>query len=223
MMDHEVGYAFRCGPFALERIFAFLHKDQAIPQRLAKAQSTRRGTSLAQMRSLARQVGLNMQMARRTGHGAIPLPALVQWKVGHFAALIEENDGRYHTQDPTFGTDFWVSRTALNDEASGYFLIPDGELPRGWEPVESATGRSVWGKGVVDVVEEPTPDEPEEPCCSDGECEPGMAAYSIKLLNVGLHLFDNPLGYSPPRGPDVRFEVDYNQGDVFQPQTFAYS
>jgi hypothetical protein len=60
------------------------------------------------------------------------MPAVVNWKVGHYAALIAEENGLYHLQDPTFGNDTWTSRRALEAESSGYFLVPAGKLPKGW-------------------------------------------------------------------------------------------
>ena len=50
-----------------------------------------------------------------------------------------------------------------------------------------------------------------------------MAAYGFHFLRASLSIFDTPVGYSPPRGPDVRFEVTYNQREAYQPATFFFS
>ena len=49
-----------------------------------------------------------------------------------------------------------------------------------------------------------------------------MAVAKIHLMDVNLNLRDQPVGYTPPVGPPVRFTVRYNQRDVFQPANFSY-
>lgn len=41
----------------------------------------------------------------------------------------------------------WVSRAVLEEEVSGNFLIPKGNLPASWESISVEDGRKVWGKG----------------------------------------------------------------------------
>jgi RHS repeat-associated protein len=50
-----------------------------------------------------------------------------------------------------------------------------------------------------------------------------MATASVHLMLVNLHLQDSPVGYRPPVGPAVEFEVCYNHRDAFQPGNFTYS
>src|SRR5258708_40357475 len=90
-------------------------------------------------------------MAFRTkGEGlAIVVPSVIHWKVGHYAAIIREENGRYLLQDPTFRNDVWATREALNEEGSGYFLIPQGTIPEGWRLVNDNEGKTVYGKGNV--------------------------------------------------------------------------
>ena len=49
-----------------------------------------------------------------------------------------------------------------------------------------------------------------------------MAAYDIHLMLVSLNITDEPVGYSPPLGPAVRFMATYNQREFYQPLTFSY-
>jgi RHS repeat-associated protein len=221
MMEHDPGIAFRCGPHALESIYTSLHPNRRKPDVLKDARSTREGTSLLQMRNLAREAGLNLQAARRDPGARLPLPALVHWKTQHFAALLEESGGRYRAKDPTFGGEFWVSVAALDAEASGVFLVPQGDLPEGWSAIDTAAAAGVWGKGFVDTLEPLTPEEPKS--CPVPEDPLAMASYTFNLLNISLKIFDAPVGYDPPVGPPVRLRVDYNQRDTFQPMTFTYS
>jgi RHS repeat-associated protein len=217
-MERQPETSFRCGPFALERVHAVLHEGQPFPEALASAVSTKDGTSLEEMAGLAGRVGLGLVAARRLSDVPIPTPAVVHWKSGHFAALVEERNGSYRTKDPTFGPDFWVSAEALNDEASGYFLVDPSRVGSGWRQVEAAEARPVRGKGVIFTQVPPPPDEPQPQTCPP---EP-MAAYAFKLFAVGLRVVDTPVNYTPPRGPAVHFEIDYNQREISQPGVFNY-
>ena len=40
---------------------------------------------------------------------------------------------------------------------------------------------------------------------------------------ASLNIIDEPVGYSPPVGPAVRFTVRYNQREAFQPSIFSYA
>jgi hypothetical protein len=37
-----------------------------------------------------------------------------------------------------------MSPRTLDEEASGYFLVPEGPLPQGWAPVDDAEGERIW-------------------------------------------------------------------------------
>jgi YD repeat-containing protein len=50
-----------------------------------------------------------------------------------------------------------------------------------------------------------------------------MARSTVDLMTVTLSLHDEPLGYSPPVGPPVRFWVRYHSRDPLQPANFSYS
>ncbi|WP_210240178.1 hypothetical protein, partial [Mesorhizobium sp. M2E.F.Ca.ET.154.01.1.1] len=80
---------------------------------------------------------------------AVPVPSIVHWKVGHFAAIVGQANGRYHVRDSVFsGSDLWVTQAALDAEASGYFLVPTDVLPDPhWKPVDAEKASVIWGKG----------------------------------------------------------------------------
>jgi RHS repeat-associated protein len=225
-MKHRPEIAFRCGPLALHRIALAVHLQPGVEKAIYDSASTPRGCSLPQVAELSQAVGLNYQMAYRPKGAAFVVPAVVHWKVGHYAAIIRKAGDRYLVQDPTFLNDVWVTEQALEAEASGYFLIQPGPLPVGWRTVEKEEGDAVWGKGYA-VTNDPRPHGPcdpqsggSNPC--DNPC-PGMAASSVHLMLINLNLRDTPVGYSPPMGPPVQFEVRYNHRDAFQPSTFTYS
>jgi RHS repeat-associated protein len=228
-MKTEPGESFRCGPYAIQAILNARRGTHTTDPVISATKSTTRGTSLAQMRTLAGRVGIEMQMAFRERGSPILLPALIHWKAGHFAALVREEGGRYLTQDPTFGSETWLGQGSLDDEASGYFLVPTGSLPPGWRKVDEAEGDAVWGKGAYgqgNTQRTTTCDATNGgggaggSGCSGGRC---MATYRFHSLLASLNIRDTPVGYQPPLGPSVDFRVTYNQRDAFQPQIFTYS
>jgi RHS repeat-associated protein len=224
LMKNRPEKAFRCGPMALDRILAATTPGWNGDARLIESQSTVNGTSLVQMKGLGESVGLAMQMAYRTPGASVLTPAMAHWKAGHFAALVKQVDGRFLMDDPTFGDQMWVSRRAIDEEASGFFLVPPGPLPAGWRGVTEIDGGQVWGKGAAFGPAPPfiTPDSPTTRKNNGPGCR-GMATFTFHSVVVSLNVTDNPVGYSPSVGPSVQFQATYNQRDAFQPQIFTYS
>jgi RHS repeat-associated protein len=228
-MQTRTDMSFRCGPIALGRLLGHETPSLAGDLRILQYPSSPRGTTLREMRDLASTVGRPMRAVRRVDpSGGVLVPALVHWSVGHFAALVEERNGRYLIMDPVFGHEKWISRSAFDEEASGFALItPGGDLPWGWRDVDADEADRVWGRGATPS------NDPEQckPCnpksggdqggCHGPTCT-GMARYAVHSMLVSLNLVDTPVGYSPPRGPAVQFTATYNQRDSFQPQIFSY-
>ena len=163
---------------------------------------------------------MKLQMAKRQAGSPLPIPCVVNWKIGHYAALVQEHHGQYLAKDPTFAYDIWISPAALDAESSGYFLVGTGRLPAGWEPVSMDEGNRIWGKGYVGDANHDTP--------NDRKCKPdcptdGMAQYNFHALVMSLNIWDSPVGYRPPRGPFVKFKVTYNQREANQPAVFTFS
>ena len=219
-MQERPEISFRCGPLALLRIVLAAEPEKAreVTPIIHVSASTQRGFSLQKVAELSQKIGLNYQMARRANGAAYIVPSVVHWKVGHYAALIRQEGDRYLLQDPTFRNDVWATQTALDAETSGYFVVPAGKLPAGWSPVEFAEGGTVWGKGNVGG-----PDSGGGGAAAPPPSCQGMAVSTVDLLFVSLTLSDNPVGYSPPVGPAVRFTAHYNQRDAAQPAIFTYS
>ena len=225
--------SFRCGPMALLRILKY-RDAQASPmalrvlERSDQSPSTDHGLSLSAVEQIANRVGMNYQMAFRTPGSAVILPAVANWNVGHYAAMVDRrSDGRYLVQDTTFGGDILVSASTLDDEASGYFLVPSGILPPGWRPVLAAEGSMVWGRGDSGATHDPGGTGAGCVSCSlsggVGGGFGGITVPDVELQVVGLQLRDTPVGYSPPVGPRVSFQLYYSHRDAQQPTTFSYT
>jgi len=236
LMVHHPERAYRCGPLGL----AMIKRAMKQPfEPLYSENCTPHGTSLAHNEELASKYGLDFQMAKRTPGAPILMPALVHWKAGHFAALIKEVDGRYLVEDPTFGTEFWVSRKALDEELSGYALVKKEALPPGWRSVSEQEGLGVWGRGSTgDASKGNTTlcDNQSGGAASScdgkggGKCGmpgekayPGMPNYTFHTGVVSLHVADTPIGYAPPIGPSVYFSIVYNQREVRRGQWVDYA
>ena len=87
---------------------------------------------------------------------------MVHLKVDHFAAIVRHEEDRYLLQDPTLRQNVWVTTDALEDEASGFFLVPAGTLAHGWRSVTAPEAETIWGKGIVSG-NDPRPHGPCDP------------------------------------------------------------
>jgi RHS repeat-associated protein len=226
MMQNRPEVSFRCGPLALlsilrsdQRLYASCPTNAMID--IFNSVSTQKGFSMPQVAELSKRIGLNYQMAFRdagaeTGAPFI-IPSVVHWKAGHYAAVVRCEGDRYLLQDPTFGNEVWATREALEAEASGYALIPPGDIRRGWRSVEAGEGGSIWGKGLT------SGNDPNQYTCSNEQTSSctgsgcGMAVASVHLMLANLQVRDTPVGYTPPVGPPVYFTVRHNQRDILQP------
>jgi RHS repeat-associated protein len=222
-MQSQPQTSFRCGPLALDRINAAMNPTNVGHQLIRGAESTTNGFSLAQVAELSRKLGMNYQMAFRSAGAEFISPAVVHWKVGHYAALIKKTeDGHYHLQDPTFSNDAWATERAMEEETSGYYLIPSGPLPKGWRSVPESEGEAVFGKGQTNNSDPDSnsDDDKKNDDCGGGK---GMAVANVHLMVVSLSIEDRPVGYSPPVGPSVSFRAVYSQREPRQPAAFSYS
>ena len=230
--------SYKCGPFALKNILDFLHEQTNESTAAIKDYATTpQGTSLAQVAALAQQVGLKMQVAKRISGTELPLPAVVNWKLNHYGALLKQNGNRYLLVDPTFGTSEWILKDAVAQESSGYFLIPAGALPTGWVAVGTVEAGTVWGRGDnpnhdggCTKPSDPTspggagPANPPKPPKKDppDHCE-GLAGWSFHTMLASLNIRDTPLFYMPPMGPSISFSLNYDHLEENQPATINYS
>ena len=221
LMQQHPEDAFRCGPAALDRILAHQSKTVGFNAKLMASRSSLKGMSLTEVWKLAREVGLDYQMAKREPGAVVIAPAVVNWKVGHYAALLSFDHDVGQLEDPTFGPNaYFATRAALDTEASGYFLVPAGPLPAGWQPVGEDEGNTVWGKGTT-TADDSTRTRPyDKKTCTGGGG--GMAVASAMLMTCGLNLMDTPLFYAPPKGPSIDFTLTYNQWEASQPTTINY-
>ncbi len=142
-------HLFNCGPLALRALLLTQGVSADKLNFLQFYNGGPEGTTLAELGGLASKVKLDYRLVRRSVDEAVPVPSVVHWKVGHFAAIVGKANGRYHVQDAVFpNADIWVTPDALNAEASGYFLVPSNEVAdAGWQSVSLTEAAIIRGKG----------------------------------------------------------------------------
>lgn len=223
MMQHRPEVSFRCGPLALDRILSHSDPTRAANPLVEQSKSTTNGFSLFQVAGLSRELGMDYQLAFRSPGASLIVPAVVNWKVGHYAALAQRDGARFLVQDSTFRNSVWMTAPSLDQEASGYFLVPRAPLPAGWRSVSDQEARGVWGKGTIGSQTPGATTKYDSTSGGSSADSCGMTTYTMHTMLVSLTLNDSPVGYTPPVGPPVRFTATYNQIEADQPATFYYS
>jgi RHS repeat-associated protein len=215
-------HLFMCGPMALQAL-AIAHPggiDVEQTNRLQWTKLTKQGTSLADLSTLGGQIRFAHRLIYRQPGQPLPMPAVMHFKVGHFAAILREQNGRLEVQDvasPT-GT-VWMTPAAVDAEASGYFLVPqDLAMKAGWRVAQANEAANVWGKGSTSGTR---PGDAGDPT-NKTACSKGMCAYAIKESAVSLMLTDQPVGYTPAYGPSAQLQLTYNQREDSQPAIFTF-
>jgi RHS repeat-associated protein len=225
MRTHHPEEAFRCGPVSLQMLRAFLGMPR-VPE-IERAVGSAQGFSLAGLEKLANTHGMKMRAMRREAGAPVPVPAIIHWKYDHYSAILDrrQQGGKeyFRIQNPLLDRDHWMSREALEEEASGYYLVSADQLPPGWRPASQAEARDVWGRCefVLAALDQLMDAALKALLCLDPG--PGMPQYNFHLALASLNITDIPLGYTPPVGPPVQFRITYNQRESFQPAIFNYS
>ncbi len=220
--------SFRCGPLALNKLcrsYPFGKQDLARKAAVLIDQclSTNKGTSLEIVFRLSQRCHMGYQMAFRSPGSPVMTASVLHWKVGHFAAVLKKEGNRYLIEDSTcIYTPMYVSPECLDEEASGYCLIPSGPLPPGWRKVPASEARGVWGGGVtpyIDLASTTTQDVQSFPPVTTSRC---MTTWNVHSLVAGLTLQDTPVGLSPAAF-SIPFTVNYAHREHTQPAILSWS
>ena len=155
-MKKSPGNSFLCGPYALRSVCKALDKNsQQAQQIIDKVRSTRQGTSLERVWLLSQKVpGLSYQVAFRAPGAPVLTPAVMHLKVNHFCAILDPKNGKYPIEDGTAG--FFRQHVSMipavvDQQATGYFLVPEGKLPSGWRKVSAGEAAKVWGLSLIHI------------------------------------------------------------------------
>jgi hypothetical protein len=231
-MESRPDVAFKCGPSALSRILTQYPTRDVLASRrvLIEAKSTPNGLSLSAVQAMSVAAGMNYEMSYRSPGAPLVVPAVAHWKVGHYAAILgQDARSRVLVGDATFGEDIALTPSTFDEEASGYFLVPPGPLPEGWRRVGTDEGNTVWGRGDTGGNHDNGATGREEtlafPCRhgSGGNGFDGCTRWNVEAAAVSLQLRDDPVGYTPPFGPKMRFPMTYSHRDVQQSGKLTYT
>jgi RHS repeat-associated protein len=229
-MQHNPGLAYLCGPMAVKNVLLALKPNSPQATILDEFRSGPNGVDFATVEGLAHRVGLEYRKVRIANPGTeLPLPAVVHWRVNHYAAVIAFANGRYEVKDPTFGSEtLWIKPEALAAESDGYYLIPTAAHVARVEKVSSTKARAIFGMGFTsssDMGATTTSDNNAGGCgdCCSCTNAAGMPVASAKALLASLNLTDTPLSYKPPKGPAMSVTAIYNHLDTTQPANVTYS
>lgn len=188
-MQNRPEIAFKCGPFALESVKRVVRPVSPGSPSIENMHSTRQGTSLPQLVAWGKELGMDLRMVKRPKGAGVPVPSVVHWKLNHYGAIVKQDGDKYLVTDATFslnyGSELWVTKAALDEEASGYFLVPADRIPDGWSRVKQSEAEGIWGKGFTDVSnpDATTPCDEATPCDS-APC--GMPSYRFHLMLASL-------------------------------------
>lgn len=212
-MQNRPEVSFRCGPAALETLFKAENPDSQIPATLRSATSPREGVSVATLESLS--AGANMPYrAVRADPLNPPVPSVVHWKAGHYAAIVEQTSEGYVVEDPTFMRKFVMAAEALAEESSGVFLVPVAKVKPEQAAIPAAEKAEIRGRGAPSQS-----DSENQGGSGDEDCPEGLPEYSFNDFYAALVIKDSPLFYAPPYGPEVAVQLYYFDAGNFDNAT----
>jgi hypothetical protein len=164
MMKRRPEVSYRCGTLALMRVGRILGAAVGSGE-LAEIPSPSTGFSLSSLLAMAAQRGIAVEAVERVSGTELVVPSVVHWKQNHYAAITERRGEMYLVEDPTFGTPQSLRADVINEEASGFFLVPANQRPAGWRVLSNEEAELIYGKGMNS--EDPPPAGP--PCPEEGQ------------------------------------------------------
>ncbi|HTI68674.1 MAG TPA: hypothetical protein VMF06_01815, partial [Candidatus Limnocylindria bacterium] len=214
--------SYRCGPIALWNVAKALGiKDartssrmrplrQGLPQtinELAHWRSPTNGFSADSLMDAAEALGLGLVAIQRTVGSEIIAPSLVHWKQDHYAAILEHAGDRCLVSDPTFSEKpHWVSDATIEEESSGFFLVPEKRIAPSHRRVTRADASQVRGQGIWLGMRDSS-DFFGMQCQNCG----GMPVWSVSEPFASLWLADQPVGWKTSEGEAMGFLLSYSQ------------
>jgi len=227
MLRDKHPMALFSGPEALKMYLTvrpIAHLEVAV-RSIAAYHPSMAGTTMTELKALGAGVGLDLSMWRASAIAEFPVPSIVHLRSQHFSAIVETIDGKYRLRDPGLGGDIWLTADALRDETTGFVLAASRPAGDEWRLVSDGEGQAAVGHCQAG---KPSSDDRPCPNCGGkngpGRRRPpgGMPYYNFHPTGVGLVIEDTPVGYAPPVGPDMSFELAYNHRDYKTPNTFGY-
>jgi len=222
-MREQPEEVLRCGLIALSWLLRDQDPKSPAIVKIMRERAGKNGITLDRLEAIARSAGLPMRAVHRTVGQAVPVPSVVHWKEGHYAAVLGMQNGRYRVRDSALHDEVLMRPEVLERQSSGYFLVPQrAGQALAWQTVPAAQAARVLGSGPTNTT---NPNQTgnqglksgSDPCpCS------GMPHYAVSSILVSLNIEDQPVAYVPAKGPPVAFKLTYNQLESAQPATFSF-
>ena len=168
-MQRDPGESYKCGTFALWHAAVAFAGPVRGPGEFLQLPSPKTGFSLGALVQLCAKYKLPFIALKRTSGSELIVPSVVHWRQNHYAAITRREGDYLQVVDPTFGHAIWMHQDTVNEEASGYFLVPEKLKLAGWEKVRNHEADQIFGRGMNDD----NPPPPPPPCPEEGqdECE----------------------------------------------------
>jgi len=117
---------------------------------------------------------------RRPAGAELVVPCVVHWKLNHYAAILQEKNGRYLVEDPTFERQILMDAGTIDAESSGEFILPKDKVPASWQKLTAAECAAIYGKGYPNAIGDSDDDGPPGACgggdgsddSDDSTCDP---------------------------------------------------
>ena len=232
-MNGAPEWCYRCGSFSVGLVGNALLGTSDSAHAVARVQAPTRGFSLQQLAELSKDLRLDLVPMYWGEAKEIAVPSVVHWQDQHYSAILGKSGNWYVVMDPTLKEPRRLHRTAIEQEATGYFLAPRSGLSGAWVPVSSADAAAVIGRGYDSGVSDSS-DEPGCPHgsgpggygggggepqggggCGTGGClsahSPGVLEWFISEPYANLWLRDVPLRWQPAIGPEFAVRLAYRQ------------
>jgi YD repeat-containing protein len=221
IMENQPEGAFSCGPYALKKLHELKTNGEQNFDVITKDRATKTGFNLKSLEEIsASQLGMPLQAVRRTPGTPLVFPCVAHWKVDHYGAITALENGFYKLDDVTFQNSTWMTPAVLDQESSGLYLIPAGELPQGYIAATEEEKITTFGKGVATGSDTSCTTAQDAKCGGSASACKGMATYSFHTFLASLSITDIPVWQESPVGPSVNFQVTYNQQEA-QDATFT--
>jgi RHS repeat-associated protein len=227
VLRRNPGIAYRCGTYALNNVSQMLNQKPFAAFR--EYASTTNGFSLAELQLLSDRHQLGLVAAVRDSGAELISPAVIHWKQNHYAAIKRREGKRLLVVDPTFLSSVWMDASTIEEEASGYFLVPRAiQLPTGWRYASAEESGLVFGKGYPQKLNDSGGSGCTE-CCrpkgasgTGGDEDPcGMATWSVQEPHINLTVTDIPFAYKAAFGPDFVVNLTWRARNSVGPMPFA--
>jgi hypothetical protein len=101
----------------------------------------------------------------------LPVPSIVHWRQEHYGAIVGRDGGFVLVYDTLYHAVRHFAPADINAEASGTFLVPQDQVPKGWRLATDAEARSLPGRSNIYLDADPFDKSCKQPCPPG--CAPG--------------------------------------------------